>query len=424
MPRSRVSILTFGCRVNQYETAMMQRLLAAAGAATDGEIFLLNACAVTNLAERKARQAARRLRRDHPGCRIVVIGCLADAAAQGLARFGDADLLAGNAWKTRIVEVVARAQRGDSGLLPSLPFPPLTVERSSGRRERIRATLKVQDGCSRACTYCRPSQVRGPARSKPVSAAAEEAAALVRAGFPEIVLAGIDLAQYAPPDGTLAAAVRRILAIDGLLRLRIASINLSGLTEALIGAFADDPRACPHFHVPLQSGDDRILARMGRGYSVAQYLEQIDAVRRRIPRATFGTDLIVGFPGEDDQAFARSCNVVEAVGYSNLHVFRYSPRVGTAAARLPDPIPEAVRRLRALAVSGRWRAALGELLDKRIGSTDHVLVEERRGDEWRGYTEDYLYVHIASKREIPVGSIRTVRIVGVVGEHLEGTIHE
>jgi len=426
MADSCVSIVTFGCRANQYESAMMERLLEPDHSAVTGDIdvYVLNACTVTSLAERKARQMARRLRREHPESTIVAIGCLADAVEKGLTRFDEADLLAGNAWKSRIVEVVERVRSGERGLLPAIEPRPIADETSAGSRERIRAHLKIQDGCSRACTYCRATQVRGAPRSKPIDAAVAEADALVRSGFPEIVLTGIDLAQYAPADGTLADVMRRILAIDGLLRLRIASINPSGLTAPLIGAFAADERACPHFHVPLQSGDDRILQRMARGYTVSDYFGKVDAVREVIPRATFGTDVIVGFPGEDEAAFANTCGVVNAAGFTNLHAFRFSPRPGTVAADLPDAVPEAVKRRRADSLVRHWRNGLRKRLDNRIGSTQHVLVEERREDEWRGHTSDYLYVHFASDEEIPSGSIRPVRIVAVVEDHLEGTVDE
>ncbi len=426
MTKPGVSITTFGCRVNQYESAMMAQLLGSqrTKATAQTDVHVLNACTVTRLAERKARQAARRLRRDYPGSRIVVIGCLADAVEQGLTQFDDADLLAGNAWKSHIVDVIRRAHLGERGLLPPIEPCPLGEERSRGTQGRARAYLKVQDGCSRACTYCRPTQLRGLPRSKPIDSAVSEACGLIRDGFPEIVLTGIDLAQYAPSDATLADAVRRILAIKGLARLRIASLNPAGLVSPLITAFASDDRACPHFHIPLQSGDDQVLHRMARGYTVSKYLEAIDTVRREIPHATFGTDVIVGFPGESDSAFANTCQVVQDVGFINLHVFRFSARPGTAATGLPNPIPEDVKRRRAEQLDQQWRRTRRRQLDNRIGSTHHVLVEERRGEQWRGYTSDYLYVHFASDQEIPVGSIRSVRIIAVVEDHLEGTIDD
>jgi threonylcarbamoyladenosine tRNA methylthiotransferase MtaB len=422
MTASPVSIITFGCRANQYETAMMENLLALADREDDSQVFVLNACTVTGLADRKARQAARRIRRENPSATIVLIGCLADAVAQGLARFPDVDLLAGNAWKTRIVEVVDRARAGEGGLLPQIAPDSLANEVTKGDPRRIRAFLKIQDGCGRACTYCRTTQVRGAPRSKPLDAVSAEAEALVASGFPEIVLTGIDLAQYAPAAGDLAAAIERVLAIDGLRRLRLASLSPLGLATRTIAAMAADPRACPHFHLPIQSGDDRILRAMARSYTVRAVLERVAAVRAAIPQATFGADLIVAFPGEDEAAFENTCRLVDDIGLVNLHAFRFSPRPGTVAAELPDPVPGDVARHRAETLDARWRRNLRALLDNRIGSTHHVLVEERRGDEWRGYTSDYLYVHFASRTDVPIGSIRQVRIVAVAEDHLEGTI--
>ena len=426
MTASGVTIRTFGCRANQYESAMMRRLLGqvAVEDADGRDVYVLNACTVTGLADRKARQAARRIRREHPDAQIVVIGCLADAVAKGLTRFPEADLLAGNAWKTRIVDVVSRVRSGAGGVLPEIDPEPLAQEISGGDSRRVRAFLKVQDGCARACTYCRTTQVRGTPRSKPLDAVGAEAEALVAAGFPEIVLTGIDLAQYAPPAGDLADAVTRLLMIDDLLRLRLASIGPSGLTDRLIDTFAADARACPHFHIPVQSGDDGILRAMARGYTVRDVLDRIAAVRAAIPRATFGADVIVGFPGEDEAAFESTCRLVDEIGLVNLHAFRFSPRPGTVAAELPDRVPAAVARRRAETLASRWRAGHRELLDNRVGSTHHVLVEERRGDEWRGYTSDYLYVHFASRADVPIGSIRPVRIVAVAEGHLEGTIDD
>ncbi len=424
MTTTRARILTFGCRANQYETAMMYRRLGErVPPPEEADVCVLNACAVTALAERKARQAARRMRREHPGCPVVVIGCLADTVAHGWTPFPDADLLAGNAWKPRIDEVVARAAAGARGLLPTVEPPPIGDEVGGGSPGRIRAVLKIQDGCSRACTYCRPTQIRGTSRSKATVHVVAEAAELVRSGHPEIVLTGINLSQYDVPGGSLADVARDVLGVPGVTRLRLASLNAAALTESLIGVFATDRRACPHFHVPLQSGDDRILERMQRGYTADDYLRRIDAVRTAIPHATFGTDIIVGFPGEGDDAFARTLDLVERVGFVNLHLFRFSPRPGTAAFDLPDRVPSSIQRERAERLRRRWRERLAGRLDNRIGTIDHVLVEERRSGSWRGYTSDYLYVHFTSEEDIPVGSVRPVRIVAATDEHLEGTAH-
>jgi len=432
MNRARVAIVTFGCRANQYESDLMRGLLASRFDVLDGvgtgptadepvDVWILNACTVTGLADRKARQAARRLRREHPDALVIVVGCLANAVEQGLTDFSDAHLLAGNAWKGHIVTVVEKALSGARGLLPPTAAMPAAEERSTGPSGRVRAFLRIQDGCARACAYCRATQVRGEPRSKPIPDVLEEAEDLVRAGFPELVVTGIDLAQYTPPSGSLADAVRAILAIEGLVRFRLASVNVSGITADLVEAFASDERACPHFHVPLQSGDDRVLQRMARGYRVDDYMKRIALLRQGLPEATFGTDLIVGFPGEDDTAFENTCRIVETVGYANLHAFRFSPRPGTRAATFDGVVPEATKRARAEALDTRWHETLRPILDKRIGTTQHVLVEERREGVWRGYTRDYIHVRFTSHEEIPIGCTRPVRVTGAQAEHLEGT---
>ena len=428
MPRPRVSILTLGCRVNQYESDAMRGRLStdytiADADAPETDVILLNACTVTALAEKKARQTARRARRAHPDAVIVLVGCLADAVAQGLTRFAEADVLAGNAWKGRIEEAVAAALDGGRGLLPTIGPGSLSRERADGPSGRVRAFLKIQDGCSRACTYCRTTQVRGDPRSKPLNDIVREAADLVVGGYPEIVLTGINLAEYAAGDASLADAVRAVFGVDDLKRLRLASIDPSGVTEDLLDAIASDPRACRHLHVPLQSGDDGVLRRMARGYSAAEYLAAIDRARDRLPDATFGADVIVGFPGEDDDAFAATCGVVDRVGYVNLHVFRYSVRPGTPAARLDDDVPGDVKHRRSDAVIARWRDGLRKLLDKRIGSIQHVLVEERRGAVWQGYSDDYVPIRFASSAALTIGSIVPVRIAHAGEQHLEG-VHD
>jgi len=422
MPDIRISIKTFGCRVNQYESGMMHDHLAPMYEITDEapDVIILNACTVTALAERKARQAARRMRREHPSAHIILIGCLADAVDQGTTQFPDADLLAGNSWKSQVDRVVQVALSGGSGMMPASVLDELSVERSLGPKGRVRAYLKIQDGCSRACTYCRTTQVRGAPRSKCIDAIRKEAEGLVAAAFPEIVLTGIDLAQYAINGNRLVDAVSALASISGLLRLRMASINSSGITPQLIEACASNDVVCPHFHVPLQSGDSDILAAMKRGYDTDLYLETIDQIRSVIPHATFGTDIIVGFPGEDDAAFANTCDILDTVGYSNLHAFRYSPRRGTAAADFPNQVPPEMKRQRSETLISRWQNRLGSVLDNRIGSTQHVLVEEYRDNVWRGYTNDYVYVNFPSDREIPVGSLLPVHIISRTGATLKG----
>jgi threonylcarbamoyladenosine tRNA methylthiotransferase MtaB len=418
-----VALLTFGCRVNQYESEMMRRALLDLGLEVGdagADVFLLNACTVTALAERKARQAARRIRTAHPEATIVLIGCLADAVERGLARFVEADLAAGNSWKPRVGDVVDAARSGRRGLLLPAPPLPLDVERAGCPQGRVRAYLKVQDGCAHACTYCRPAAVRGASRSKSLDAAWKEAAAMVASGVPEIVVTGVDLAGYGDAAAALPALLLRLLELPNLRRLRIASLNVEGLTRALVDAFRLDARLCRHFHVPAQSGDDDVLAAMKRPYTAANYRRAIDGVRDVLPDATFGTDLIVGFPGETEPAFARTCLLVEDVRFSNLHVFRYSSRAGTPAAALAGQVPAEVQRRRAERLLDVWGPVLRDLLDGRRGTVEDVLVEERDGDLYRGYTSDYVRVVFSSATPCPVGAECRVRITATSTEGLEG----
>jgi threonylcarbamoyladenosine tRNA methylthiotransferase MtaB len=412
----RVSIITFGCRINQYETQMMREMLdpnydIVTGAA---DLYIVSACTVTSLAERKARQLVHRLRRGAPGAKIVVIGCVGDSVTQGLSRFNQVDLIAGNSWKTRIEEVVKRALDGETGLLACLPPISLEQERITGQAGRIRAFLKVQDGCDFACTFCRTTQVRGPSRSKPIPAVVSEASNLVRNGYSEIVLTGINLAQFSPPKGGLALLSEKLLQIDGLHRLRLASINPYGIEQKLVRVFADNEDACPHFHISLQSGDDGVLRAMARGYTRDSFMSKIDLIRRMIPQATFGSDIIVGFPGEGDAAFANTLDMIKEVGFANLHLFRYSPRAGTVAARAWDQVPEVVKRQRAQEAERVYRAAQRNLFSSYVGKTAEVLLESEIEDgRWRGHTREYIDTYLSAIIPHNAGDEIVIRITDV-----------
>jgi len=419
----RIALITFGCRVNQYETQMMRELLTPRFqiVSGDADVYVVNACTVTSLAERKARQAVHRLRRENAGAKIIVIGCVGDAVASGLSRLDQVDLIAGNGWKTRISEVVERALAGETGLLPTARPLPMKDERISGHAGRVRTFLKVQDGCDFACTFCRTTQVRGPSRSKPVTAIVDEARGLVGNGYPEIVLTGINLAQFAPPVGSLASLCEKLLQIHGLHRLRLASINPYGIDDKLVSAFSSSKIACPHFHIPLQSGDDDVLKAMARGYTREFFLSRVNLMRCEIPQATFGADIIVGFPGESDAAFARTLGMIKEVRFANLHLFRYSPRVGTLAARARNQVPEIVKRERAEEASRVFRATQQDLFSSYVGTTVNVLLEDGTEDGgWRGYTRGYIDVHVHTSTQHNPGDEITVHIVSVGDGYLLG----
>jgi len=388
--------------------------------ARDADVYVINACTVTSLAERKARQTIHRLRRENHDAKIIVIGCVGDAVATGLSQLDQVDLIAGNSWKTRIDDVIERALAGETGLLPSVEPMQMAREKISAQSGRIRAFLKVQDGCDYACTFCRTTQVRGPSRSKPVAAILDEAKRLAENGYPEIVLTGINLAQFSSPDGDLASLSEGLLQVEGLRRLRLASINPYGIDDELVSTFARSDRACPHFHIPLQSGDDDVLRAMARGYSREFYLSRVELIRRDIPQATFGADIIVGFPGESDAAFRQTLSMIKQVRFANLHLFRYSPRVGTIAARARDQVSEAVKRARAEEAEQMYRRSQQDLLSTYIGETLSVLLEEKSEDGWRGYTREYIDAHVRTAVSHIPGDEIAVRIVSAQDGYLLG----
>jgi threonylcarbamoyladenosine tRNA methylthiotransferase MtaB len=395
---------------------MMREMLAAEYRVVEDEadLYLINACTVTSLAERKARQLIHRLRREFPVARIVVIGCVGDAVAAGLSKLDNVDLVAGNSWKVRVNEIVERALSGEKGLLPSTGSESLDKERITRQSGRIRAFLKIQDGCDFACSFCRTTQVRGSSRSKPVQAIISEATNLVKNGYPEIILTGINLAQYASTGGNLATLSKKLLQIEGLHRLRLASINPYGIDEDLVNVFAGSKRACPHFHISLQSGDDDILRAMQRGYTRDFLLSRVDLVRRIIPEATFGSDIIVGFPGEGDDAFKNTLDIIGKVGFVNLHLFRYSARAGTIAACARDQIPEKVKHERAQEAQQVYRATQQSLLSSYVGKSAEVLLEsEAKKGKWRGYTREYIDAYVNTALSHNAGDEVVVRISGV-----------
>ncbi|MCX7750055.1 MAG: MiaB/RimO family radical SAM methylthiotransferase [Candidatus Bipolaricaulota bacterium] len=411
----RVTVHTLGCRVNQYEAEVLAGRLAALPG--EGEVHVVNTCTVTALADRKSRQRVARLKRERPGAVVVAVGCGADGAAEGLRRAG-ADLLVGNRDKSRLPELLGHLLRGEP--VPRDGWPSLDEEALPGRAPRVRALLKVQDGCTVGCAFCRAWLLRGPLRSKTPRAARTEAERLARAGHPEIVLVGVNLAQYGedlPERPRLVDLLGELLEVPGV-RYRLSSLNPEGVTDGLVALFAGERRLCPYLHLPLQSGDDGVLRRMGRPYTRAEYLERARLFLSRVPGSTLGADVLVGFPGEDEGAFGRTVEALEALLPLNVHVFRYSPRPGTRAAGLPGRVPpeEVARRAAALAAQARrWR---GEVHRRFLGRTVEVVVEEVRGGSAWGTSEAYLAVEV--RGAAPPGTIVRAHIVasntgGVVG---------
>jgi threonylcarbamoyladenosine tRNA methylthiotransferase MtaB len=397
-------VVTFGCRLNACES---EAILQQARADGVGNVVVFNTCAVTGEAVRQARQAIRKARRERPDARIVVTGCAAQVDPAAFVAMPEVDLVLGNADKAA---PGALSIEGPRARVPDIFQAGVTARASGSFEGRARAYVEVQNGCDHRCTFCIIPFGRGNARSTPAPAVIDRVGALAQAGVNEVVLTGVDLTSWGtdlaggPPLGSLVRAILR--EVPQLARLRLSSIDAAEIDDDLLAAFAEEPRLAPHLHLSLQSGDDLILKRMKRRHSAGQALDLIARVRRARPDTAFGADLIAGFPTETEAAFANTLAFVEAAGLAFLHVFPFSPRPGTPAARMPQVDPVIVRER-----AGRLRAtgtrALGRHLDGRIGAPARVLVE----GPGRGRDADY--TEIVLQGDHCTGEI----IEGMIGGH-------
>ncbi len=424
----KVAFHTFGCRANQYDTEMMKARLNQEGIEivsdeTDADVYVINTCAVTRRAENKARQYIRHLAHTQENPLILVTGCYADTSAQEVAEVGGTRVVFGNPGKAQIYEMLQAALRGEQGILASKAKTNLDGEAIETDLEHTRAFVKIQDGCGEFCTFCKTVYARGRPRDKSPEAILNEVRKLVDNGYKEVVFTGINIAQYGEHSNSkLSHILQSVAAIAGLQRIRLSSINLSGVTPDLIVFFAAEPKACPHFHIPLQSGDDTILKQMNRKHTTAQFTQIVEKIRAKIPKVTLGTDLLVGFPGETDEQFVNTCKFVERIGFANVHQFRYSRRPGTAAAFFEDQVPPAVKKRRASQLNRIVHSVSRKIKEEFIGARLQVLIESPRNAQRRpqGYSENYLDVHIETSTPLRRGSLITVKIDAARKDYLIG----
>lgn len=365
-------VVTLGCRLNTLESQVIGREAAAAGLA---DAVIVNTCAVTGEAVRQARQTIRRLRRQHPERRIIVTGCAAQLTPDAFARMPEVDRVIGN------VEKLDRDSLADDA--PVIVEDIMTVRETAGHllhgfEGRTRAFVQVQQGCDHRCTFCIIPFARGPNRSVPIARVVEAVRLAVAGGHAEVVLTGVDICSYGgdlPEQPTLADAVAAVLAgVPDLRRLRLSTLDPAAIGDDLISLYAREPRLMPHAHLSLQAADDLVLKRMRRRHGRAQAADVIARLRASRADIVFGADLIAGFPTESDAAFANTLAAVDEFGLTWLHVFPYSPRQGTPAARMPQVAPP-LRQERAAALRAAGDAARTRHFSQRIGSRTEVLVE-------------------------------------------------
>ncbi|HLT78468.1 MAG TPA: tRNA (N(6)-L-threonylcarbamoyladenosine(37)-C(2))-methylthiotransferase MtaB [Ferrovibrio sp.] len=400
-----MTVVNFGCRLNAYEGEAIRSALAQQHR---DDVVVINTCAVTAEAEKQARQAIRRLRRERPDARIVVTGCAAQVNAAAFAAMDEVDHVVGNRekldaalWQT-IGDAAPRMAVGDIQTAAPAALPAVTHFPG-----RPRAYLEIQQGCDHRCTFCIIPYGRGPSRSLPLGHVVETARSLAARGYREFVLTGVDITSYGhdlPGRPSLGQAARRLLAlVPQIERLRFSSLDPAEIDEDLFRLYADEPRVMPHAHLSLQAGDDLILKRMKRRHSRRQALEVADRLRSLRPGIALGADLIAGFPTESDAAFENSLSMIDEAGLAWLHVFPYSPREGTPAARMPQ-LPAGLRKARAKLLRERAAVALDRFLASRVGLQASILVEQT------GVGRDETYAPVVLPAAHDKGSIIQARI--------------
>jgi threonylcarbamoyladenosine tRNA methylthiotransferase MtaB len=413
-----VDVVTFGCRLNAAESEVIRREAERAGLR---DTVVVNTCAVTAEAVRQAKQTIRALRRERPHTKIVITGCAAQTEPQTFAAMAEADRVLGNTEKLSAdVWARTRADFGVADAPKALVNDIMAVKETAahlidGFAGRARAFVQVQNGCDHRCTFCIIPYGRGNSRSVPMGAVVADVRRLVANGYGEVVLTGVDITSYGadlPGAPKLGALVKQILKhVPELKRLRLSSIDSVEADRDLIDAFAEDGRLMPHLHLSLQAGDDLILKRMKRRHSRQDAIAFCDALRRLRPEIAFGADIIAGFPTESEAMFTNSLALIEECGLTHLHVFPFSPRPGTPAARMPQ-LPRQVVKQRAARLRARGAQALRAHLDAEVGASRRVLVES----EQQGRTEQFTQVQLASPAE--PGAIVEVNIAGHDGKQL------
>ena len=410
-----VSIVTFGCRLNAYESEVIRKRAAEDGL-TDAVVF--NTCAVTGEAVRQARQAIRKARRERPGAKLIVTGCAAQIDPAAFAAMSEVDLVLGNAEKSQAGAYAPSAEPMRVRVNDIMSVRETAGHLIDGLKDRARAYVEVQNGCDHRCTFCVIPYGRGNSRSAPAGEVVEQVRTLAAQGYKEVVLTGVDVTSWGadlPGQPTLGQLVARILKlVPDLPRLRLSSIDAAEIDPDLLKCF-EDPRLMPYLHLSLQAGDDMILKRMKRRHLRADALKLIADVRAVRPDVAFGADLIAGFPTETDEMFENTLKLVDEAGLAFLHVFPFSPRPGTPAARMPQ-LQRPIIKARAARLREAGQAALQRHLAAQIGRTVSGLVEKGGVARAEDFTE------IAFAGEAEVGGIVTLKITGVDGGRLAAAL--
>ncbi len=424
-----VAACTLGCKTNQYETDGMMEILKKMGASVvdfedAADVYLINTCSVTNMADKKSRQMIHRARKNNPEALVIACGCYVQAEKEKLSQDKDIDIIISNNRKKDIGHVIAEYfNSGETACFTDISreneFEELDVNKPV---YHTRAYVKIQDGCNQFCTYCIIPYVRGRIRSRSMDSVIDEISRLAEAGVKEVVLTGIHISSYGRDmdgDTGLADLVENISKIEGIERIRLGSLEPGIITEEFARRIKAVDKLCPHFHLSLQSGCDSVLKRMNRKYTCSEYMEKCELLRKVYKNPAITTDVIVGFPGETEEEFECTRKYLEDINLYEMHIFKYSQRKGTPAATMPNQVDPSVKNSRSdvlLAISEHNKHAYQDLF---VGTTVKVLVEElveKNGEEYmRGHTERYMDVHISTEGITDPQSFKN-RIVEVMYE--------
>lgn len=433
---AKIAFYTLGCKVNQADTASMENLFLRSGhqlVSFDGEadVYIINTCVVTNTGQRKSRQTIHRAIRKNPNALIVVTGCYPQTAAEEVKAIAGVDMIIGNQDRAQIVQLVeerlAHRQTDTLDAVHKLTASTAFEEMAAGDiTDKTRAFLKIQEGCNQFCTYCIIPYARGPLRSRSLESIRTETQRLISAGFKEIVLIGIHLGCYGKenPDGpTLYDAVKTVLDVPGVQRLRLGSLESVEVEPRLLTLMQEDARFCRHLHLPLQSGCDKVLQAMHRPYTTSKFKTLLADIKTKVPDIAITTDVIVGFPGETEADFETTCKFAESCGFSKMHIFPFSARKGTPAEKFAGAVTEAVKKERA-DILGRIDETMHKtFLQAMVGQKTEVLFEQPAGEDYfEGLTGNYQRVFAKSGGRNLCGEILPVKITAFDGEKLLGEI--
>lgn len=393
----KFNIVTFGCKVNQYESNMMKEKMLSSNFfyeenMSDANIIIVNTCSVTNVADKKCLKMIRKIKREYPNALLVVAGC-SSQNNQNVYEALDIDILLGNKDKSKIAELIKEYLDTEKKYVKfynerDLDFEDMLINDYN----HVRAFVKIEDGCDNFCSYCIIPFVRGSVRSKDFDTVIKEAKLLTEHGHKEIVLTGIHTGHYMSNNHDLTDLINELSKIDDLLRIRISSIEITELNDKFLEMLKINKKVCNHLHIPLQAGSNEILKRMNRKYDLAYYEEKINKIRSIRPDISITTDIIVGFPYETDELFSETLEFSKKMNFSNIHVFPYSIRVGTAAASMPNQVDEVTKKVRVKRLMALSEKQEKEYYEKFKGKELDILVEECDNNVSIGHTSNYLMV--------------------------------